>query len=102
MSADVSWFFHVSALPPREVDADVGLPAADLSESEWGDVTPDFQCFPKDTSNLFLAHLPGEPDDPAGRPTQVSNTYIHTGCVVVERDHRPCMPPSNLISPVIS
>lgn len=88
--------------PPCEVNTDVGLPTVDLSKCERGDITPDFQRFPKDTSNLFFAHLPGKPDDPEGETMQVSNTHIRTGCIVAEKDHQSCMPPSNLISTVIS
>lgn len=52
-------------LLPCEVYADVSLPTVDLSESEWGDVAPDLQCFPEDAANLFFAHLPGKPHNPA-------------------------------------
>lgn len=101
--ADVFCVHHVSVLSPCEVDADVGLPAVDLGEGERRDVTPDFQRFPEDAANLFLAHLPREPDDPAGdRCRCQTHTHTHTGCVVAERDHRPRMTPSNLISAAVS
>lgn len=83
--------------PPREVDANVGLPAVDLGESERRDVAPDFQRLSKDTPDLLLAHLPGEPHDPAREQYRCQNTYA--ACAVAEEDHQHRSPPSHLISP---
>lgn len=61
--------------PPHEVDANVGLPTVDLGESERRDVTPDIQRLSKDSPDLLLAHLPGEPDDPAREGYRRENTH---------------------------
>lgn len=92
--------FFFSALIPCEVNADISLPTVDLGEGERGDVTPDFQGFPKDASNLFLAHLPGKPHNPVGDQRRCQ-THLHAG-YIAGRDHRHCVPPSHLISAVVS
>lgn len=86
--------------PPREVDADVGLPAVDLGEGERRDVAPDFQRLSKDTPDLLLAHLPGEPHNPAREQRRCQNTQA--ACAAAEGDHQHRCPPSHLISAVIS
>lgn len=86
---------HTCSHTPREVDANVGFPAVDLSEGERCDVTPDFQRLSEHTPDLLLAHLPGEPHDPAREQYRFYKT--HAACTVAEQDHQNLSPPSNLI-----
>lgn len=71
---------------PCEVDANVGLPAVDLGEGERRDVAPDFQRLSEDTPDLLLAHLPGEPHDPAREQRRCQNTQAGGGLAVIPSD----------------